>query len=329
MKPMRYGPSLLAVAIALVSCPAVAQGPADGPANPALSVPLAAALEGPAKDAYDAAKLLVLNNDFAGALTKFQQAYDLSKDPRLISNMAVCEKNLRHYASAKTLLERYFRVAGGRMTPEERVSVSEAVDAIRNLVGSLKLTVAPAGTTLFVDGVAAGTSPFLLPVFVDLGKHVLTFKHPGFDPLEQAIEVPGGNTTDLAFALTASVHVATLTVATENDASVTIDGAAAGTGRYHDKVSAGPHTVRVTANGKQPFELELELHDGETRTLEVTLKDEKRLVWPWVLGGSVLVAAGLGVGAYFLFQPTTHVAAIPLGSLGEGSVQLKHGRLSR
>jgi len=326
MRSMRVGPCFLAVAIALGSCPAWAQGPADSPADPSATVPLAAALKGPAKDAYDGAKLLVANNDFAGALTKFQQAYDLSKDPRLISNMAVCEKNLRHYAAAKTLLERYFRVAGGRMTPDERVSVSEAVDAIRNLVGSLKLTVAPAGTTLFVDGVAAGTSPFVLPVFVDLGKHVLAFKHPGFDPLEQAIEVPGGNTTELAFALTASIHVATLTVAVETNATVTIDGAEAGTGRYHDKVSAGSHTVRVTANGKQPFEVELELHEGETRTLEVTLKDEKRLVWPWVLGGSVLAAAGLGVGAYFLFQPTTNVTPIPPGSLGEGSVQLKHGR---
>ena len=42
-----------------------------------------------------------------GAYAKFGQAYDLSKDPRLLFNMAICMRNQHDYARMQGLLVRY------------------------------------------------------------------------------------------------------------------------------------------------------------------------------------------------------------------------------
>jgi PEGA domain len=323
--------SLLVVGLLGAMAPsASAQVPTSDPPAPPAPVLLGDALHGSAKDAYDAAKLLVLNGDFQGALAKFQQAYELSKDPRLLSNMGVCEKNLHHYARMKMLFEQYEREAGASMTPEEHTTVSSALAAIAGLVGTLKLTISPDAATVVLDGVAIGTSPLRDALFLDLGKHTVTARLAGFEPVERPIYIAGGTGTELEFTLKPVEHIATLTVAVEDAATVTVDGKAAGLGRYRNKIGAGPHTVRVTEVGKLPFESEIELRDGETRTLDVTLREEKHgaAVWPWVVSGLAL-AAGAAVGGYFLLQPSNTTTPVPTGTLGVGSVQLTRARLFR
>src|SRR5882724_2714841 len=75
----------------------VPTAPAAPPAPPGPR-PLSESLTGGAKSDYEAARLLYGDGDHAGALVKFQSAFDQSKEPRLLWNMAACEKNLRHYA---------------------------------------------------------------------------------------------------------------------------------------------------------------------------------------------------------------------------------------
>ena len=70
--------------------------PRSAPAGQAQ--PLAQTLTGAARDAFTSAQILLNNGDFAGALTKYQEAYGLSKEPRLLFNMALCERNLHAYA---------------------------------------------------------------------------------------------------------------------------------------------------------------------------------------------------------------------------------------
>jgi hypothetical protein len=74
----------------LLARPARAQGSAQN-----RELPLSQVLQGAAKNAYDVASLLYKQGDFAGAEAKYSQAYDLSKDPRLVFNMAACERG-RH-----------------------------------------------------------------------------------------------------------------------------------------------------------------------------------------------------------------------------------------
>ena len=126
--------------------------------------PLADALRGDARTAYDSANLLISNHDFAGALAKFKEAYLASAEPRLLYNMALCEKNLRHYASMQLLLRRYAREGAAQLTADDRAAVDAALAAIQNLVASLTVTVDVDGATILVDGVGVGQSPLKEPL---------------------------------------------------------------------------------------------------------------------------------------------------------------------
>src|ERR1700684_4579575 len=91
-----------AIGVALSATTAASAPPArPGPGAslpPGAPKPLSQSLTGEAKAAYDAAKMLLGDGDFAGAAIKFRAAYDQSGDARLLWNIAACEKNRRHYA---------------------------------------------------------------------------------------------------------------------------------------------------------------------------------------------------------------------------------------
>ena len=79
---------------------------------PPQAKPLAQSLPADAKRDYDAGKLLFEDGDYATALLMYQAAFDRTHDPRLLWNVAVCKKNLRHYAKAATTLARYLAEGG-------------------------------------------------------------------------------------------------------------------------------------------------------------------------------------------------------------------------
>lgn len=293
----------IALAVAVFEAPSLAQ---SGTA-PSAAVSLADSLQGPARQAYDSAKLLAANHDFVGALTEFRHSYELSKDPRLLFNMAICEKELRHYGRMEVLLGQYLSEGNAALiSPENRATALEAMNAARPLVATLRVSVNEAGASVTVDGEPVGKTPLVTPVRVDLGRHTIAVKKEGFDSVEQTIETPGGSDTPVTITLTAPKHAAQLVVVAEAEATVAVDEQVVGKGRFDGMIPAGTHEIRVTLAGKLPYQTQIELHTGETRTMEVTLEGEhKRPIWPWIAGGAVL-AAGAVVGGYFLFKPEDH-----------------------
>ena len=189
----------LLLALALASPPALGQ--TAPPPKPRAS--LSESLSGPAKDAFASAQVLVNNNDFSGAFTKYEQAYKLSKDPRLLFNMAICARGLHAYAKMQALLLRYQRESGPNMSAQDKVDVSGALGVIRTLVGSVKLTVSEPGATVAVDGQVAGTTPLSEPLVIDLGAHTIAVAKPDFDPVERKVQIVGGAEVPLAVTLSA------------------------------------------------------------------------------------------------------------------------------
>src|SRR5690348_11091354 len=89
----------VALGAALHGAPARAQTaaptePAATPSEPSAQLPLAESLTGEAKAEYESGKLLFEHGDFAAAAVKFQHAYEVGKDPRLLWNVAAAEKQL-------------------------------------------------------------------------------------------------------------------------------------------------------------------------------------------------------------------------------------------
>jgi PEGA domain len=298
-------------AFILVASSAAAQG---APAHP--QKPLTVTLQGTAKEAYASARLLFKQGDFAGAATKYQQAYELSKDPRLLFDTAICEKNLRAYARMQELLEQYNREASADMSADDRAAVDGALAAVKNLIGRLTVTVDVSGATVSVDGQAVGTTPLAAPLVLDLGKHVITVEGSGLQTVSRDVSIVGGADAALNLAVTPQEQTAQLFIVAEPNAMISLDGTPTSKERYEGKVQAGAHEVRVTEPGKLPYKADVDLKVGETRTLQVTLTSESHpVIWPWVVGGAVVVA-GAVVGGYFLFKPSDQTVPVPTGASG-------------
>lgn len=287
----------------------------------ATPAPLTQSLKGEAKAEYDSGKLLFEDGDSPGALAKFTHAYDLSHDPRLLWNMASCEKELRHYARAAALIGRYLQEGSDRISASQRKSAVETQTALTAFYANVKLSGAPDGANVFVDGSQVGQAPLTEPLLLDLGTRTVRVEQPGFEPFEKKVEIAGGGELEVAVTLTpvAVVIVAPPVLSVQTSGTrdiIAIDGKVVGSQRWQGAVAVGEHSVRVTAPGKKPYESHIQLLAGSTRSLQVALEDEANgsTVWYWVAGGAA-VAAGAVVGGYFLFKPQDAPGTHPEGKL--------------
>jgi hypothetical protein len=213
--------------------------------------------------------------------------------------------------------------------------VFEAKDASGADLSGVKVAMDGQPLVEHLDGTAITVNP---------GEHRFTFEIAGQPPIEKTIVLNEGE-KDRHESVAVSApkpaealaeppppveHGSDLVITTEDAASVAIDGRVVGSGRFHDKIAPGPHHVRVTELGKVPYESDIDLRDGQPRTLDVTLQDEKRtLLWPWVAGGAVVVAAAV-VGGYFLFKQTGDTTSPPVCPSCLGNMQLSSvGRRGR
>src|SRR5207245_1949529 len=100
-------------------------------------------------------------------------------DPRLLWNVAVCEKQLRHYAKTIPLLEKFLELAAPLITAEERRTATEFSAALRKLVGEVTLECSQSDALLFIDEeriADACQKPFLL----DAGDHHVRANKTGY-----------------------------------------------------------------------------------------------------------------------------------------------------
>jgi hypothetical protein len=310
---------------------AAASAPAAAPATPPASTeppkPLSETLTGEALAEYESASLLYRDGDYAGALTKFTHSYELAQDPRLLWNIAVCEKNLRHYANVQRLVTRYLAEGGTFLTAEDRASAEALLTAIASFVSSLTVNVNPAGAAVIVDGRLVGKSPLPEALNVDMGSHVIGAQLEGYVEQKRTIELVGGRSTDVSFELQEMRHEGKLRVFAGPREEIYIDGKIAGIGQWEGVLPSGVHRVRVTAPEKKPYESDVNVVDAEVSSVNVSLSDiEKQQSstspWLWILGGAA-VAAGAGLGGYFLFRgPNDPKDTTTVGTISPGQVTL-------
>jgi hypothetical protein len=310
-KAMALGSLLGMVSLAALDRRTFAQAAADASApRPSLSE----SLSGPAKESYQAAVALANSADCTHALFKYNEAYSLSKDPRLLFDIAICDRDLRAYAQMQSFLVRYEKEAAEQISPGEKADVDGALEAIRNLVGTVQLQVNEAGSDITVDTQRVGTTPLAAPLVLDLGEHVLTVKKKTFEPVERTIEVTGDSHVTIEIALVRQARLAMLRVVTDADAAILIDQKDLTRGSFDGAVSSGVHVVHVSEPGKKDYDTEVVLGDGEARTLDVTLQEKPHAaIWPWIAGGAA-VLVGASIGGYFILRQPASSGA-PTGSL--------------
>ena len=252
------GSVIAAVLSALLLARSAPAEPPPNPPNPEAAVPpapetsdaapLSSSLTGAAKEAYEAARQLYRAGNFAGALLQFERAYDLASDVRLLWNVAVCEKNLYHYARARKTLERYQIEGGARLSEQARADGIALSKALSRFVSTLKISVSEPGASIFIDDELVGTSPLSEPLLVDMGaRRIRVSKKRFYDFVEQRVLI-GETDTAIDVKLTPELHV----IAGKDDV-IRLDGKVVGQGQWEGDVASGGHTLRVTSPGKKPY----------------------------------------------------------------------------
>jgi hypothetical protein len=328
---LAFGPAARAQRRAAPAAPAappaapVAPAPAAAPA-PSVA-PLADSLSGPAKEAYESAKLLYRDGDFKGAMVKFQAAYELAKDARLKWNIAACEKNLRHYSRVKVLVSEYLEEGGDKLTPEDRQEAKDLLKTIEPFTALLRVDVAEPGAQVFIDDVLVGTTPLDKPVELDIGVHKLRVQKDGFESYAADVPVGGAPEVSARATLKRIIHEGRLSLrTTPADATVMLDGRVMGKGGFQGVLPSGAHQLKVYANEFRMYQSDVVIEDNKTRSLDITLEaNEKKGIpsWVWVVTGGVVVAGAASVGAYFLFKPGDPEQ--PVGTFNPGNAVIPGG----
>jgi hypothetical protein len=246
--------------------------PAAAPPAPRGPPALSESLTGEAKADYESGKLLYGDGDYAGAEVKFQAAYELTRDPRLLWNMAVCEKGQRHYAKVVTLAQKYLTTGGDLLSDADRTEAKELLEAIESFTVQLKLSVNEAGAEIAIDGERVGTAPLPGPLVVDIGTRDVSVKKLGFKPFHASVPVGGQQQAALQVTLLPELHEGELSVTVRQGGAISIDGKVVGHNSFTGKLKSGGHTLRVEAAGMRPYQSEVVVQDDEKRGVDVVLE---------------------------------------------------------
>jgi PEGA domain len=296
--------------------PAAAAQPSPEVKTPTSSPrPLLETLSPEALREYEAARLLFQDGDFGGASAKFNLAYQLSGDPRLLWNQAVCEKEQRHYARATTLIERYLKEGVNLVEPDKRRDAQGILEALRQFSSPVELKGAPAGATVEVDGSLVGKIPLASTLHLDLGRHSLRIEAPGYRPFLQLIEVPGAVTVRVPVRMIRELLNPELSItAHPRSSTIRVDGVVVGQGSWAGPIAPGTHDIVIDAPGKTASTRKIEVRPGQRHALDVHLESAKvNKAWPWIVLSAVVVAGGATAGVW---AASNGPLVGPEGSLG-------------
>lgn len=293
------------------AAPAAAQVAAKPKGKPAPK--LRDVLKGDARAAFERAGELFDDGDFAGARAEYERAYTLSGEPRVLYNVAACDKALRRYTRAVATLQKSLE-SRDTLPPEHLALVEDTLKVLRPFVGAITLEGAAPGAVVRVDDEVVGTTPLDRPIAADVGERTVVLEKPGYVKQTARVQVAGDGPTTVKITLVAEKPPAPpppadgrLRVQTDDPKSrIYVDNTLVGSGSWAGPLPVGAHAVRIERDGAKGYATTVEVRPGETRALDVALPEDSRVpTWVWVAGGA-LVAAGAGVAIGFAAAPTQY-----------------------
>ncbi len=166
------------------------------PAEAAVAEPDAETLA-QARDRFVAGLTLARNGDCAGAIAEFDASYSLVARPNTLFNLAQCEEQLHRYDLAVQQYDRYLATAPA--DAEDRATVEATLRALRNLLGTVRLTVNAPRAEVWLGDRIVGEAPG--DVLVPGGRHAIELRAVGYLPGRREIEVAAHETVTVDVTL--------------------------------------------------------------------------------------------------------------------------------
>ena len=233
-----------------------------------------------AQKQWDSALALYQRGQWDGARTSFYAAWEASKNPRVLFNVAVCEKNLGRYARAIETFKKELTDGKGQLAPDEEADVRAQITGLEHFVAELTIDVSEPGADVYVDEAKVGTSPLPGPVSVQLGERHVRVLKPGFSEGRQTIELKGGASDRVSIKLAPNVKTTLVNVAVLGPANavVKVDGKEVGPAPYKGQVSVSlePHQFSAEAPGYVTATQSAVVRDGEPMNLTLQLAQDQQ-----------------------------------------------------
>ena len=136
-------------------------------------------------------KLAFNAGKYNDALRIYGEAWGLKKSPDIAANLAQAESELGKHRDAAE----HFAFALAHILPsstdEQKFALSDGLDAEKKEIGTLRVTLEPADSTLTIDDVPV-TVPTAGDVYLEPGEHHAKVTHEGYVPHQETLNVSKG-----------------------------------------------------------------------------------------------------------------------------------------
>lgn len=267
----------LAVSLTLVLPSVAVSVPRTAWAQPKKSIRDSLPLE--ARGHWDAGVALAQRRNWDGARSSFKAAYDASKNPRVLFNLAVSEKELGRFAAALDYFKRELQEGKGQITPDEENEIKAAIAGLEKFVAHLTIDVNEKDADVFINDDKVESTKLPGPITVQIGTLRVRAVKPGFAEATQTISPAGGDKATVSLKLQPLVKTSRVNVSVvgPSNAVVKIDGKEVGPAPYAGQVvvTADPHQFSAEAPGYVTATQSAIVRDGEVLNLTLQLAPEQ------------------------------------------------------
>lgn len=218
-----------------------------------------------ARERFDRGLRLFNLRDDSGALAEFERAYELTKHPLVLYNIALVYAAMNRPVEAVETLDKLLQNPGS-LDREKVERARQAKTDQTSSIGSLEITTNVAGASIEIDGVVKGTTPLSKPLRLGRGAHIVGAVAAGRIPVRREVLIPSGGTAKVALELLPSDgRLAELEVETAlPGAQIEVDGQRVGATPLAAPLPLAPgkHSVVVKRPGYHSVTKELNLGPG-------------------------------------------------------------------
>lgn len=238
--------------------------------------------------------------NYAAALAEFNAAYKAVPSYEVLFNIGLSERRLFKYGESVKSLNKYLAEGGAKVPKDRREAVKKELDAIRELVAEVTITIDGAPAFVEIDGEKLGKSPFSEPFLIGPGKHTFRAERDGEEPDEKTMELV--SVTKVEVALKPRIKETPpgeLTIeSSPASAIITLDGKIMGTTPVKATLKEGGHEVIAEIDGYVTARTEVVLSPGQSRKVTIELeplaaRGRGKLRFPLV--GVIVIAVGGGL----------------------------------
>jgi PEGA domain len=230
---------------------------------------------------------------YEAAIGHYERANDVLPHPFNLYNIAVDYERLGNLRQAAEWYQRYLEAAPS--SPDHDRVARTIADLVHH-DSDLSIRTIPDGAQVTIDSQPAGVTP--LQTKLPAGTHKIAVDLEA-QHAEKSIELAYGEPADVAFTL--GGQAGTLTVGgAPLGAYVAVDNITIGVVPATTQISAGMHTVRVTASGYAPFESTANIAaNAETHVDAQLIRTLPILAQPADSPSTVAFIVGGGLGGEF------------------------------